>query len=121
MQVRFTLNSSRRGTYRGCLGSKWARTHALIPFPLPRSIQTKIYRSAARQLDWFSIHVAHYFSPLIFAEETRSSRIATGIPIAPVKAYGVTQVRLQLAVSRFLAWLYWTGTYRYVGALVTCC
>ena len=47
--------------------------------------------------------------------------MATGIPIAPVKAYGVTQVRLQLAVSRFLAWLYWTGTYRYVGALVTCC
>jgi hypothetical protein len=35
-----------------------------------------------------------------------------------MKAYGVRQVWLQLAVSRFLAWLYWTCTYRYVGTLV---
>ena len=37
------------------------------------------------------------------AEETTSYQIGTGIPIAPVKACGVTQLWLQLAVLRFLA------------------
>jgi hypothetical protein len=52
-----------------------------------------------------------------FANDQHCGHIA--VAGAPVKAYGVTQVWLQLAVSRFLAWLYWTCTYRYVGALVS--
>jgi len=60
--------------------------------PNAKIIIAKIYRSAAWQLEWFSLHVAEYFSPHTPAEKTASSRIDTGIPIARVKAYGVTQV-----------------------------
>ena len=97
---------------------KWARTNALIlPFARSNPIE-RYYRSSAGSSTGFPYMWSKYFSSHMSAEEAISSRISTGIPIAPVKAYGVTQVWLQLAVSRFLAWLYWTCTYRYVGALV---
>jgi hypothetical protein len=126
VQVHIAPEILSSSTYRGGLGSKWARTNALIRIPSQGAsererLNVQIFRSVAWQLDWFSIHVAEYFSLYMPAEETTSSRMGTGIPIAPVEAYGVTQVWLQLAVSRFLAWLYWACAYRYVRALVRCC
>ena len=56
-------------TYRRGAAAKWARTKALIAIsfssqehPNAKIIIAKIYRSAAWQLDWFSIHVTEYFS-----------------------------------------------------------
>ena len=126
VQVHIAPEILSSSTYRGGLGSKVGKNKCSDTYPFAKSLRTRTikrpdFRSVAWQLDWFSIHVAEYFSLYMPAEETTSSRMGTGIPIAPVEAYGVTQVWLQLAVSRFLAWLYWACAYRYVRALVRCC